>query len=114
VSVNLKYDTDPEALAWARERVQGLIDKMRRFEEQAKHAVPDAPDRARQWRVFGNLLESDFIGGSGCVIAAFDERMVQLAPILAEAIESKVTTDPVEYNRRVHLGLEPTEPEQAP
>ena len=85
MSVNLKYDTDPEALAWARERVQGFIDKMRRFEEQAKHSEPYAPERERQWRVFGNMLQDSFIGGSGCVIAAFDERMVTLAPAIAES-----------------------------
>lgn len=85
MSVNLKYDTDPEALAWARDRVQGFIEKMRRFEEQAKHADPAAPERERQWRVFGNMLQDAFIGGSGCVVAAFDERMVTLAPVIAGA-----------------------------
>lgn len=77
-----KFDLDPEALAWARAKVQGFIDKMRDFEEQAKHGDPYSPERERQWRVFGNIAESHFIGGKGCVIAAFDERLPSILPAL--------------------------------
>lgn len=82
MSVNLKYDTDPEALAWARSKVQPLIDKMRRFEQQATESGETDP---AQWRKIANVIESHLIGGSGCVIAQFDERMPTFAPILAES-----------------------------
>lgn len=97
MTVNLKYDTDPEALAWAREKVQRFIDKLRDFEAQAKAA--ESPEREHQWRVAANMTESYLIGGHGCVIASFDERMPTFAPILAGA------------NRRAHSGVrEPSEP----
>ena len=82
MSVNLKYDTDPEALAWARSKVQPLIDKMRRFEQ---HATESGETDPAQWRKIANVIESHLIGGSGCVIAQFDERMPTFAPILAES-----------------------------
>jgi hypothetical protein len=78
-----KFDRDPEALAWARSRVETFVAKMRDFEEQASHAIPDAPERVHQWKVFGNIAESHFIGGSGCVIAAFDERLPKILGALA-------------------------------
>jgi hypothetical protein len=86
MSVNLKYDTDPEALAWARAGVQGLVDKMRRFERQAAEQGTTDP---AQWRKIANIVESHLIGGKGCVIATFDERRAKLAPIIAEAIERR-------------------------
>ncbi|GAA3730231.1 hypothetical protein GCM10022239_03530 [Leifsonia bigeumensis] len=79
-----KYDHDPEALAWARAKVEAFVEKMRNFEEQASHADPPAPERERQWRVFANVAESHFIGGEGCVIAAFDERL----PKVLDAFDS--------------------------
>jgi len=84
MSVNLKYDTDPEALAWARENVQRLVDKLRRFEQQA--ADQGQPEEARRHRSTANIIESELIGGTGCVIAAFDRRMPALAPMLAKAL----------------------------
>lgn len=77
-----KFDLDPEALAWARSKVEIFIKKMRSFEEQASHADPISPERERQWRVFGNIVQMDFIGGEGCVIALFDERLPRLLPML--------------------------------
>lgn len=75
-----KYDSDPEALAWARARVQHTIDKMRRFERQAREQGTTDPE---QWRKFGNMLEREFIGGQGCVIASFDERTPHFVKALA-------------------------------
>lgn len=83
MSVNLKYDTDSEALAWAREKVQAFVDKMRNFERQAAEKGTTDP---AQWRKIANIVEDHFIGGRGCVIASFDERMPTFAPILAESL----------------------------
>lgn len=71
-----RFESDPEALAWARSRVQGSIDKFRQFETEARNRGDE--DRASQWRKFANFLQMDFIGGEGCVIAAFDERRPSL------------------------------------
>jgi hypothetical protein len=84
MTVNLKYDTDPEALAWARENVQHLVDKLRRFEQQSTDE--GLLQRASQWRVMANTIESELIGGTGCVIAAFDDRMPTFAPFFAAAL----------------------------
>lgn len=79
-----KFDLDPEALAWARTKVEKFIKKMRNFEEQASHGDPYSPERERQWRVFGNIVRMDLIGGEGCVIALFDERLPTILPLLPE------------------------------
>jgi hypothetical protein len=71
-----KYDRDADALAWARSRVQQKIDRFRRFETQARERGNDA--QASQWRKMANFLQMDFIGGTGCPIAAFDERRPEL------------------------------------
>jgi hypothetical protein len=78
-----KYDTDPEALAWARAYVQRDITRFRAFEAAA--AGGGNPELASQWRKFANLLAMDFIGGEGCKIAAFDERRPSLPPIGEDA-----------------------------
>ena len=66
-----RFDDDPEALAWARAKVERVIDQMADFERQARERAGSDPE---QWRRFRYLLTSRFIGGEGCVIAAFDER----------------------------------------
>ena len=64
------FDDDPEALAWARARVEREIARMQDFQRQAKAKGRDP----LPWLRHKNLLHRAFIGGSGCVIAAFDER----------------------------------------
>lgn len=76
-----RFNSDPEALAWAREGVQSMVDKLRRFEKQAREAPfgdRNAEQRAHQWRVLANMLQMDMIGGKGCAIAVFDERLPAL------------------------------------
>lgn len=72
------YDRDPGALAWARAKIQRDIDRFRKFEAEARGRQDEA--LASQWRKFANFLQMDFIGGEGCVIAAFDERRPSLPP----------------------------------
>lgn len=76
------YDNDPEALAWARayvERVAALMD------EWEKYAAEKGTTDPKQWRRFACLLRDRFIGGSGCVIAAFDERKPEFNARIAAA-----------------------------
>jgi len=79
-----RYDTDPEALAWARAKVQDEIDRCRKFAESARAA--DKPEQAEMWRRLANRMQRMFIGGEGCVMGYFDERL----PALAKAIDHSV------------------------
>lgn len=68
-----KYEIDPEALAWGRAKAQRLVDRLAALERQATQAGNQ--DDAKQWRVAAHLVTKYLIGTSGCVIAAFDERL---------------------------------------
>jgi len=71
-----RFDSDPDALAWARAYVQRRIIQFRQFEAKARDRGDE--EMASRWRRHANLLQMDFIGGTGCVIAAFDERKPSL------------------------------------
>lgn len=66
------YDRDPEALAWARAKVQAYIDLLADFERQAK-ARGDLLT-ANGCGVSRLLTQRHFLGDGGCTIGAFDER----------------------------------------
>lgn len=74
-----KYDRDPEALAWAREKVEGLVCKMKKFEQQALENGTTDP---KQWRRIANILQMELIGGDGCVVARFDHRLPEFCALL--------------------------------
>lgn len=80
-----RYDRDPEALAWAREKVEALIYKMKNFEEQARRNGNTDPN---QWRKIANLLHREFIGGEGCVVARFDHRLPEFTRLLEQSQET--------------------------
>jgi hypothetical protein len=67
------YNSDPDALAWARAKVQRQIDKLDRWHREATDQ--GKPEQAGQWRRISAYLRRTFIGGEGCVIAAFDHRL---------------------------------------
>lgn len=67
------YDRDPEAIAWARRKIQDEIDRCRKFHASATEA--GKPEQAEMWQRLANRMERTFMGGSGCVIAYFDERL---------------------------------------
>lgn len=98
-----RYDADPEALAWARTKIQGEIDRCRKFAEQAD-AARDT-EQFELWRRLANRMQRVFIGGEGCVHAAFDERL----PALAKAIDSTIPAPIDRAVRRDHslCGTEP-------
>lgn len=78
-----RFDRDPEAVAWARAKVQRRVDKYRGFE--AKTRERGEQDKADFWRRLANMLEMELLGGKTCVIAAFDERLPEMAALLGEA-----------------------------
>ena len=76
-----RFDSDPEALAWAREKIQRRIDHYRDW--QTKTLASGNLVANRTWRIVATTMERDFIGAGGCVVGAFDERLPQFAQALA-------------------------------
>lgn len=97
------YDTDPAALAWARAKVQHHIDRLKKFEEQATGSGKDG--HRRGLAVARRSAEQTLIGGDGCTIAAFDERL----PDFIRSIDSAVPPAIDRAVRRDHslCGAEP-------
>lgn len=66
------FDTDPEALAWARGKVQDYLDRLRQFENQALAeqglVVVMACRNARL------MAERHFLGDGNRTVGVFDER----------------------------------------
>lgn len=79
-----RFDRDPEALAWARGRVQRHIDKLARWEQQATEQ--GKTEQAEHWRRVRTYLVRSFIGGEGCVVAAFDERLPEHCALMDRAM----------------------------
>lgn len=71
-----RFDRNPDALAWARGHVERVAAKYEAFEAQARERGDE--EQALQWHKYVSLLHREFIGGSGCVITAFDERCPSL------------------------------------
>lgn len=67
-----RYDTDPDALAWARTRVQHQIDRLAAFEARA--AETGKANLAHGLSMARRSTEQLLLGGEGCVVGAFDER----------------------------------------
>ncbi|MER7815612.1 hypothetical protein [Streptomyces sp. NPDC096153] len=67
-----RYDRDPEAIAWARRKVERSVDMA---EQGSREARLDDEQRER-WRFAAWFMRREFLGsGEGCVITAFDERL---------------------------------------
>lgn len=74
-----RFDRDPEALAWARAKVQDYIDQLERWQEEAN--IRGAAAKALGFGTARLLAQRHFIGG-GCIIGAFDERCPDIARAL--------------------------------
>lgn len=61
-----------EAIEYGQRAVGGLRDRLRRWEKECAEKGDD--EGAEQWRRMANLIEMRLLGGSGCVITAFDDR----------------------------------------
>jgi hypothetical protein len=83
-----RYDQDPEAIAWARAKVQAEMDRADEFATQAA-AVAD-PGAAARWAFLARTLRRTFLGDTGsCVMGRFDERL----PALHRAIDRSILVD---------------------
>lgn len=76
------FDSDPEALAWARGHVEAVIEKYSNFQKEAE--AKGSKDSATRWRTVVFALKREFIGGEGCVIARFDERRPNFKEVLED------------------------------
>jgi hypothetical protein len=83
-----RFDRDPEALAWARAKVQHEIDRAQKFVDQAE--LEGATGSAERWRHHALHLWRSFVGGEGCVHAHFDERLPALANAIDHALPAPV------------------------
>lgn len=75
-----RFDRDPDALAWARAKLQREIDWAN---DMIKQCDGDA-EKARPYKAIRWAIRRDLIGQGGCVVAAFDERLPQLRAERAE------------------------------
>lgn len=65
------YDRDPEAIAWARRKIERSIDMADRGSRES-----ETGEQRERWRFAAWFMRREFIGsGEGCVITAFDERL---------------------------------------
>lgn len=78
-----RFDADPEAIAWARAKIEHAID---RAEELEKHnRGTGSPEWAERWRITAKFMRMKLLGGQGCVIAAFDDRLPEWVARLGES-----------------------------
>jgi hypothetical protein len=66
------FDTDPEALAWARGRVAVVTAGWRQLAQRL--ADRDMPENAEKWRRIAQIVENAFIGGQTDDLGVFDHR----------------------------------------
>ncbi|MFE9432377.1 hypothetical protein ACFYNA_15465 [Streptomyces sp. NPDC006640] len=80
------YDRDPEALAWARTKVQEVVDKA-----EACAANTRLSDQAREgWRQTAAFIRHELVRRDGAAYASFDERwprLVNSGPAATEATQ---------------------------
>lgn len=70
--MTVDYDLDPDAIEWARGKVQWLIDKADRFADQGG-------ENAEQWRRLARIVHMQLLGsGEGCVITPLDTRLPEM------------------------------------
>lgn len=78
--MNDKFDRDPEALAWAREKLTKQLDFVERM---ASHlADKGETEKAEGYRGAAWRVRSTLIGGEGCVVGGFDERLPEFLSLL--------------------------------
>jgi hypothetical protein len=82
-----RFDTDPEAIAWAREKVQGVIMQAELFEKQANDARQLKV--AQRWHLVASFMRRTLLGGHGCAITPFDERLPAWVEKINEQAEAR-------------------------
>jgi hypothetical protein len=88
-----RYDTDPDALAWARTRVQHQLDRLAAFEARA--AETGKTELAAGLSMARRSTQQLLLGGEGCVVGAFDERRPVMFAAATPATPSRATDCPI-------------------
>lgn len=68
-----RFDTDPEAIEWARRKIKWAIRQAEHFEKQANNARN--LKAGQRWHIVAGYMRRALLGGTGCAIAAFDTRL---------------------------------------
>lgn len=82
-----RFDTDPDAIAWARRKILRAVERAEGFEKHNTEAGSADADWAARWRVTAQFMRRTLLGGRGCVIAAFDERLPEITKRLEDPSE---------------------------
>ena len=68
-----RFDSDPEALAWARLKVQKAVSKAMRASRASRRAGDER--RSAQWRFVGVFIDRELLTGDDKGLVAFDTRL---------------------------------------
>lgn len=93
-----RFDRDPEALAWARIKVQAYIDQLADFERQAKER--EATAKALGLAAARLLALRRFLGDGKCTIGVFDERLPGHIEAISKGPTDKRNADVPDLDRR--------------
>lgn len=80
-----RYDQDPEAIAWARQYVEGALERLAKAQQYHRENGNDGKAdgiKYAEWDMRRHLL-----GGQGCVVAAFDTRRPEMEALFARGQE---------------------------
>lgn len=77
-----RFDDDPDALAWARLKIQHAVDRATGFEAHCRETGNKSGEV--NWRTVRQFMSQTLIGGRGCVIGAFDERLPEMRRLMAD------------------------------
>lgn len=84
-----RFDHDPEALAWARAKVQAEIDRADEFATQLAAATD--PENADRWAFVARHLRRTLLGDTdSCVMGRFDTRLPELAKAIDGALPAPI------------------------
>lgn len=72
-----RFDADPDAIEWARGKIQRAADQADRF---SRHSNESGNTSAgEKWRFTAAFMRRTLLGGETCVIAHFDHRLPEWA-----------------------------------
>lgn len=71
----MRFDSDPDAIEWARGKILRLVERAEKFERHANDS--GSLVTGARWHLAAAFMRQTMIGGEGCVIAAFDARLPQ-------------------------------------
>lgn len=72
-----RFDLDPDAIEWARRKIRHYVDRAAGFEQHCRET--GNTEGETRWRTVRQFMDQTLLGGKGCVIAAFDERLPEWA-----------------------------------